>query len=98
MTRAGIISKIIDAPPNASIHIQAGPGSYNYFRENFYKRLAEVFYNLEWIHTNRRSDFNLDEFKMYETLFHELREKDDQAPRWLFQRYESLKSALEIKK
>jgi hypothetical protein len=52
--------------------VVAGIGSAQYFRNNFCKRLAEVFYNLQWIFNNQRDSFRLDEFKVYESLYLEL--------------------------
>jgi hypothetical protein len=41
--------------------------------DNFCKRLAEVFKNLDWIFENRREAFNIDEFRVYEDLYARLR-------------------------
>ena len=55
------------------IHIYAGPDSVKTFRDNLFKRLAEVFFNLRWIYENQRTYFNLDEFKMYEKIFYDMK-------------------------
>ena len=49
--------------------ILAGCGSVKYFRDNFCKRLAEAFGNLDWILKNRSTEFNRDEFKLYESVY-----------------------------
>jgi hypothetical protein len=54
------------------LNIVAGCGSVQHFRNNFCKRLAEVFYNLEWLFKNQRDEFNIDEFKVYESLYQSL--------------------------
>jgi hypothetical protein len=46
--------------------IVAGPGSIEYFRDNTYKRLAEAFYNFEFLLNSRPQNFNLSEFEVYE--------------------------------
>lgn len=55
-----------------AIKILAGPDSFQVFRNNFLKRLSEVFYNLEWIYHNRRNDFKKEEFRVFEKLFNQL--------------------------
>lgn len=49
--------------------IVAGVGSVQHFRDNIYKRLAEAFYNFEFILTNQPNDFNPDEFQVYERFY-----------------------------
>lgn len=44
----------------------AGPTSVKSFRENFQFRLAEVFHNLLWLYTERRDEFDIEEFRRYE--------------------------------
>jgi hypothetical protein len=46
--------------------IVAGCGSINYFRENMYKRLAEAFYNFEYMLRSEPEKFSLAEFQVYE--------------------------------
>jgi hypothetical protein len=43
------------------------------FRHNFILRLAEVFYNLEWILNNQPDHFDHSEWEIYETLYRQLR-------------------------
>jgi hypothetical protein len=60
------IYQIDDDAKNFSI--VAGCGSVSHFRDNMYKRLAEAFYNFEYM-LNRDPDlFDLAEFHVYETF------------------------------
>ena len=62
-----------DGPPlTRHFRLLAGSGSVKVFRLNFLKRLAEVFYNLEWIHKNPQLQLDEEEFKIYEKLFYDL--------------------------
>jgi hypothetical protein len=54
--------------------VVAGPGSKGHFRNNLCKRLAEAFYNLEWIFRNARGEFEYGEFQVYSKLLDELEE------------------------
>lgn len=63
-----------------SYRIIAGAGSNQYFRENFLKRLGEVFYNFKWILNNRPSEFSLTEFQKFEALYLELKNEDPYRP------------------
>jgi hypothetical protein len=45
--------------------IFAGPGSVQQFRRNFCLRMAEVFYNLDWILRNSPQAFSKPEFSAY---------------------------------
>lgn len=56
--------------------ILAGVGSNKYFRENFFKRLGEVFYNFIWILENRPGEFSFTEFQDYEALYLRLKSED----------------------
>jgi hypothetical protein len=73
--------------------IVAGIGSAQHFRNNFYKRLAEVFYNLKWIYENQHDQFRIEEFRVYESLYHGLRSIVP-APGMVWVAYEELKRAL----
>jgi hypothetical protein len=55
-----------------SVRIMAGPSSAETFRHNFCLRLAEVFYNLEWLLQNQPQEFSREEFEMYDRLYTEL--------------------------
>lgn len=55
------------------LRIFAGPGSAQTFRQNFFWRLAEVFYNLEWIYLNKTPQFSKAEFEQYADCWSKLR-------------------------
>ena len=67
------IFKVYGSDP-PSVVIFAGSGSVQVFRENFLKRLAEVFYNLKRIREQSPEAFCVKEFRVYEGLFHQLEE------------------------
>ena len=77
---------------NASnqVMILAGPGSAETFRRNFLHRLAEVFYNLEWLLQNQPSDFRKAEFELHEHLYVNLRSLGYEMPDVLVRVYERL--------
>jgi hypothetical protein len=52
--------------------ILAGRDSAKTFRHNFCLRLAEVFYNFEWILENQRESFQPAEFAIYDGLYKQL--------------------------
>jgi hypothetical protein len=54
--------------------VLAGSGSVTTFRHNFGLRLAEVFYNLEWILQHQPEKFSVREFAAYDALFNQLSE------------------------
>jgi hypothetical protein len=53
---------------NDKIKIYAGKDSFCSYEENFIKRLAETFFNLEWSYENQSFDQN--QFKMYEKIYY----------------------------
>jgi hypothetical protein len=53
--------------------IVAGCGSINHFRDNMYKRLAEAFYNFEYMLRSEPEKFSLAEFQIYENFHLALR-------------------------
>jgi hypothetical protein len=55
------------------VAIFAGPGSALTFRNNFYYRLAEVFYNFEWLHRTGTDQFNFEEYRVFERCYRELK-------------------------
>lgn len=63
-----------------SYQIQAGPGSVTTFRRNLYLRLAEVFYNLEWLLENRPMEFDQSEYELYDDLYESLSTMHDDLP------------------
>ena len=63
---------ILFVGPNNAI-IFAGPGSTILFRRNFCLRLAEVFYNLEWILRSSPQHFPSSEFYAYHESWEKIR-------------------------
>ena len=53
--------------------IVAGCGSVSFFRDNMYKRLAEAFYNFDYMLSRDPDLFNIAEFQVYETFHLALR-------------------------
>ena len=76
------------------IQINAGKDSAKTFRENFIKRLAENFYNLMWIYQNKKAKFNIEEFRIYESLFLKMRRRKLLSPDYVSSIYKSLKKLL----
>jgi hypothetical protein len=62
------------------VKIMAGERSAQTFRHNLYLRLAEVFYNLEWLLRNRPHEFSVPEFEMYDRLYRDLLEIANDIP------------------
>jgi len=54
--------------------IVAGLGSIEHFRDNLYKRLAEAFYNFEFLINNQPQNFSLAEFRVYERFYLAIKE------------------------
>lgn len=79
-------------PPRVMIF--AGSGSFKVFRENFLKRLAEVFCNLDWIFKNVPDEFKIEEFRIYENLYNQLNDIYG-LPDYLTQSYDKLKVIIE---
>lgn len=69
---AKIQEYIFEEYGNSSYSVIAGSGSVKQFRNNFMKRLAENFYNLEWLYNKCNSENNdelIKEFKIYEETY-----------------------------
>lgn len=47
----------------------AGIGSVRHFRDNMYKRLAEAFYNFEFLLKTQPQNFDVAEFRVYEKFY-----------------------------
>jgi len=75
------------------VAIFAGPGSAQTFRNNFYYRLAEVFYNYEWLYRSNPDRFNLTEYHVFERLYHALK-STGQLPHVVSAAYESIRQRL----
>ena len=82
--------------PNAAM-IMAGPGSAMTFRQNFYLRLAEAFYNFEWIHKAQEHNFKMEEFRVYERCYLGLIEAGIEIPGMLREIYNKLKHQLAVR-
>lgn len=76
------------------VSIMAGPDSAKTFRRNFCLRLAEAFYNIEWIHRAQRNNFKMEEFKVYEKCYLGLIEAGIEIPEILREIYNRLKQQL----
>jgi hypothetical protein len=63
---------IYETDADGHLVMVAGIGSVQYFRNNFCRRLAEVFYNLHWIFVNQRAAFRMDKFSVYGRLYKDL--------------------------
>jgi hypothetical protein len=61
----------------------AGSGSARVFRENFLKRLAEVFHNLYWIKRSRPKQYSVEEFEMYREFYDRLKEHYPSLPPYI---------------
>lgn len=81
------------------VDIYAGNTSVIHFRDNFLKRLAEVFYNLLWLYrANPLSDQIIKkEFKIYKNLYLSLLEREGSLPGYLTSRFDELNSLTEEK-
>jgi hypothetical protein len=82
----------LSEPGSASI--MAGSGSAETFRRNFYLRLAEAFYNLEWIMKSPQHNLYMDEFRVYEKCYLGLIEAKIEIPDMLRKIYNRLKGQL----
>ena len=79
-----------------SYTILAGPGSVQQFRDNFMKRLAENFYNLEWLYkqcNDEGKEALIKEFEIYEETYLKI-QKLYPIDGILINQYEKLKSIL----
>jgi hypothetical protein len=81
---------------NDIISIYAGKDSFNSYEENFIKRLAEAFFNLEWSYDNQLFDQN--QFKMYEKIYYLFEEhyklENKRLPIYLTEIFNKLKDKL----
>jgi len=71
---------LVEGGGKLEYRILAGPGSNQYFRANFLKRLGEVFSNFEWILNARPNEFSLEEFRKFEALYLQLKDEDTYRP------------------
>jgi hypothetical protein len=75
------------------VAIFAGPGSAQTFRSNFYYRLAELFYNFEWLYRNNPDGFNIAEYQVFEQCYHAIKNAG-QLPIVVSMAYESIRRRL----
>ena len=75
------------------VAIFAGSGSAQTFRNNFYYRLAEVFYNFEWLRRTNLDGFNLAEYQMFEQFYRSIK-NTGQLPIIVSVAYESIRQRL----
>jgi len=80
------------------IYLLAGKDSAKTFRENIYKRLAEVFINISWIFKNDRRNFRLEEFQIYENLLNNLIAENLNIPHYVIDYYNIAKNLIYQKK
>jgi hypothetical protein len=73
----------------------AGETSAQSFRENFLKRLAEVFHNLQWIYENNTDSFDEHELYIYELLYRNLMDLNVGVPAYVSKRFYDLKRSVE---
>lgn len=86
------------------VDIYAGSGSAKSFRENFFKRLTEVFHNLKWLYNNLKNSGDetdkseiIDEFKIYKQLYLNLQNKYKTLPQYLNSSLKELGELMEKK-
>ena len=58
-----------------NVQIQAGPGSIRTYQRNLYLRLAEAFYNMEWLIDNSPDHFDRKEFELYANFHASLKKR-----------------------
>ena len=75
--------------------ILAGRGSATTFRRNFFKRLAEVFRNMGWLHQNRRAHFDLNEYQIYKNLIDKMKRHYTGLPSYLVESFNEMQVILE---
>ena len=90
---SGISKEYVFKLGDERVAIFAGPGSAETFRENFYYRLAEAFYNFQWLYLNRPTQFNFAEFQLYENYYNQLKAVGE-VPATLESSYKSVKQHL----
>ena len=76
------------------VRIVAGSGSAKVFRDNFYKRLAEVFFNFFWIVTKEPSKFDIDEYLIYKKLRSDLRKCGKKMPDYVEKAFKKSEEAV----
>lgn len=74
------------------LHFYAGITSYQHFRENFKKRLAEVFVNLKWFYEYNPQHKSIikQEFEIYKRIYLDLLDKEGGLPGYLTKPFNEL--------
>lgn len=88
---------IFEEYDRSSYSILAGSGSASQFRNNFMKRLAENFYNLEWLYNQCNDEQKkevIKEFRIYEEAFLKIQKLYPNVHSILIHQYERLKNIL----
>ena len=88
---------IFEEYDKSSYSILAGPGSVEQFRGNFMKRLAENFYNLEWLYNQcngEKKEELIKEFRIYEDTYLKIQKLYPSMHGLLISQYEKLKTTL----
>jgi hypothetical protein len=68
-------------------YVMAGSGSAKTFRNNFYKRLAEVFYNFVWLRGAQPRRFDSGELEIYKEFVRRLSKYGVRLPRLVMKMY-----------
>jgi hypothetical protein len=85
---------VYSIPGRYPTYIMAGPGSVKVFRDNFYKRLAEVFYNFDWQKRHQRRRLDLGEVQIYDEFIRKLKKYGVKMPGLVRKRHCALMRAL----
>jgi len=74
------------------LHFYVGLTSYQHFRENFKKRLAEVFINLKWVYepNPKYKDIIKREFEIYKKIYLDLLSMEGGLPEYLTKPFNEL--------
>jgi hypothetical protein len=88
---------IYEVDSERNVRILAGPGSVQFFRQNFIKRLAEVFYNFLWILNSDPENFPIQEFRIYESIYQQIESLYDPFPFHIFSPYQTLRARVSVK-
>jgi hypothetical protein len=68
---------------SGEVRILAGPGSFQHFRENLCLRLAEAIYNVTWVFGQDGQRFDVNEARLYMSVFEQLKAQSIPIPRIL---------------
>jgi hypothetical protein len=86
---------IFTCAPASSVSIFAGCGSVQRFRNNFYLRLAEAFFNMKWLYENQRNDFSAAEFEIYNRVYWDLLNNGKEIPLVLEKVYKEIRGLID---